>query len=99
MTCLGFLTDDKLAREAAVYGAAGVGPQVVWANGVLASTAVGIAINLLTGWAGKPGALYLPYDANSGTEAPQARLPYVGLDGPRPHYPQSDICEPRLVAA
>ena len=43
MFCMGFLTEEKLGREANNYGAAGGRPQVVWANGVLASTAVGLA--------------------------------------------------------
>ena len=50
MKCLGFLSDASLAREAALYGDAGPRPQVVWPNGVLASTAVGVAVDLLTNW-------------------------------------------------
>jgi hypothetical protein len=99
MTCLGFLTEQKLAQEAAAYGAAGVRPQVVWANGVLASTAVGIAINLLTGWAGKESVLYFSYDANTGTVAPHARLPYLKRSAPCPHYPLAEVGEPRFRAA
>src|SRR6266849_8531402 len=38
MRCMGFLTGEKLAAEAALYGNAGARPQVVWHNGVLAST-------------------------------------------------------------
>jgi len=37
MFCTGYLTDEKLGREAARYGNTGGRPQVVWANGVLAS--------------------------------------------------------------
>ena len=50
MKCLGFITPEKLAKEAQAYGAAGPKPQVVWPNGVLASTAVGLAVEALTGW-------------------------------------------------
>jgi molybdopterin-synthase adenylyltransferase len=39
MTCLGFLNENSLSKEAARYEAAGDRPQVVWSNGVLASTA------------------------------------------------------------
>lgn len=46
MRCMGFLTDERLAQEAARYGKAGPRPQVVWPNGVLASTAVGLAVIL-----------------------------------------------------
>ena len=50
MRCMGFLTDEKLAQEAARYGNGVRGPQVVWPNGVLASTAVGLAVDLVTNW-------------------------------------------------
>ena len=63
MSCLEFLTEARLGREAAKYGAAGGKPQVVWPNGVLASTAVGIAVNLLTDWTRKlRGPVYLSYN-------------------------------------
>jgi molybdopterin-synthase adenylyltransferase len=50
---MGFNTEGKLAAEIANYGQAGSHPQGVWPNGVLASTAVGIATQLLTNWARK----------------------------------------------
>jgi hypothetical protein len=50
MKCMGFLTDEKLGQEAARYGNAGAHPQVVWPNGVLASTAVGLAVDLVADW-------------------------------------------------
>lgn len=46
--CLGFLSDHDLAIEVGRYGQAVPRPQVVWANGILASTAVGIVIDLVT---------------------------------------------------
>ena len=46
MRCCQFITDEKLAREAEDYGAAGPAPQVIWSNGVLASTAVGWGVAL-----------------------------------------------------
>lgn len=99
MTCLGFLTDQRLAQEATVYGAAGPRPQVVWANGVLASTAVGIAVNLLTGWTGRFGPPYLSYDANSSTVVPHARIAFVDLSKPCPHFPLGEVGEPILKCA
>ena len=51
LRCLNVITDENLAEEAGDYGA-GPQPQVVWPNGILASTAVGFAMHLLTGWAG-----------------------------------------------
>lgn len=81
MQCLGFLNEQALAREAAAYGAAGSRPQVVWSNGVLASMAVGIAVDLVTGWSrSKPAPVYLSYDGNAGTVAPHVRLRYVEND-------------------
>lgn len=42
MRCYGFLNEFVLDEEAKKYGVAGVRPQVIWPNGVLASTAVGV---------------------------------------------------------
>lgn len=66
MSCYGFLTEEKLAKEAAKYGNVGGKPQVVWPNGVLASTAVGVFVDLVTGWSGNSDGVYLSYDGNSG---------------------------------
>ena len=77
MKCMGFLTDEKLAQETARYGEAGDHPQVVWANGVLASTAVGKFVQLTTDWAGpKSLCAYDSYDGNSGRIAAHPRLQY-----------------------
>jgi hypothetical protein len=51
MHCIQFLTPENLAKEAQDYNA-GPRPQVVWPNGALASSAIGYAMLLLTGWAG-----------------------------------------------
>lgn len=50
LRCLGIITDRRLTLEAQRYGSAGSKPQVVWANGVLASIAVGLIAQLLTPW-------------------------------------------------
>jgi molybdopterin/thiamine biosynthesis adenylyltransferase len=52
--CLGILTQDRMAEEARRYGKAGSRPQVVWANGVLASLAVGLFVQLVSPWHGRP---------------------------------------------
>lgn len=94
MTCLGFLNERTLAREAERYGAAGHKPQVVWPNGVLASSAVGVAVDLFTDWSRSLRAhVYLSYRANDGTMVPHARLPYVSA-GPCPHYPIEECGAP-----
>lgn len=65
LRCFGLITEERLAQEAARYGAAGGRPQVVWPNGVLASTAVGKFMQLLVPWSGEPGpVLYTEYDGN-----------------------------------
>lgn len=97
MRCLGFLTDERLKREAAAYGAVGSRPQVVWANGVLASTAIGVAVDLLTDWTrALREPVYLSYDGNCGTMVPHVRLQYRPAD-PCPHYPVDCVGEPQFV--
>lgn len=75
MRCFGFLNEKVLGEEAKAYGAAGIRPQVVWPNGVLASTAVGIAMNLLMNWTANCDGqtLYYEYDGNTGTIKPHLR--------------------------
>jgi hypothetical protein len=50
LTCFGILNETRLQQEAARYGAAGSQPQVVWANGALASVAVGMFVQLFCPW-------------------------------------------------
>ena len=95
LTCLGFLNDNNLAKEATDYGAAGIRPQVVWANGVIASTAVGLVIDLMTGWTKtSPRAVYLQYDGNNGTMIPHKRLEYLDLNAGCPHHPMNAVGDP-----
>ncbi len=96
MFCMHFLTAEKIGREVANYGVAGGRPQVVWANGVLASTAVGIAVNILTGWTKAPSPIYLQYNGNDGTLTPHIRLGYL-VPGPCPHYPLDQAGDPVFV--
>jgi len=66
MRCMGFINDEVLKREAEEYGATGPVPQVVWANGVLASSAVGFLLAALSDW-NRVGLepLCLEYDGNA----------------------------------
>lgn len=76
LRCLGLLTERELAEEAAhsgSYPGFGPAPQVVWANGVLASTAVGVVVDLLTGW--------------NSLAVPAPRLQYFGNAGIVEPYP------------
>lgn len=75
LRCCGLITDARIAREAETYGAAGGRPQVVWPNGVLASTAIGLAVQLATPWfSDHPGFVYLEYDGNRGTVTQSAHM-------------------------
>ena len=78
MHCFGFLTEEKLAKEASLYGDVGGRPQVVWPNGVLASTAIGVFVDLTTGWSKQEDNLvYLAYNGNLGTLNPHIRIKYT----------------------
>jgi molybdopterin-synthase adenylyltransferase len=94
MRCMGFLTDSKLTEEAARYGKAGHRPQVVWPNGVLASTAIGLAVDLVTGWTRRalPYA-YLVYDGNKGTVKESATLRNLNIAA-CPHFSNIDVGDP-----
>ena len=68
MKCVGFITEENITKEANKYGNVGGRPQVVWPNGVLASTAVGLAVDLITGWTGLPTThYYRVYDGRQNT--------------------------------
>jgi len=97
MRCVGFLTDQKIAEEAARYGKAGPRPQVVWPNGVLASTAVGLAVDIVTGWTRRalPYA-YLVYDGNLGTVKESVTLRNFKITA-CPHYSGIDVGDPILM--
>lgn len=97
MTCMGFLTEEKLAAEAARYGNAGGRPQVVWPNGVLASTAVGFAVDLVTGWTRKNRThAYLSYDGNEASLTPSKTL--IGIERRAcTHFADTDLGDPVLV--
>lgn len=87
LRCYGIVQDSALAEEATKYGAAGGRPQVVWPNGVLASTAVGLFVQLICPWHDRPvDRAYLEYDGNLGVVANSSRL--VVLEGREcPHHP------------
>jgi hypothetical protein len=94
MTCLDFLNETNLAKEAAKYGAVGIRPQVVWCNGVLASTAVNIAVNLLTGWC-KAIEIYYTYDCNANNMRIHPRAQYL-KSKECTHFPNENIGDPIL---
>jgi hypothetical protein len=85
MHCMGFLTDDLLAEEARAYGVAGGRPQVVWANGALSSAAVGIIVDLVTGWSQSArDCIYLNFVGSTLSIRDDRRMPH--LTSPCLHY-------------
>jgi hypothetical protein len=93
MKCLGFLNDQTLQQEAERYGAAGGRPQVVWANGVLASIAVGLVVDLLTSWNGiPPQGEYLHFDGNTHHVSRSPRIQYAPPTCA--HFPADAVGEP-----
>jgi molybdopterin-synthase adenylyltransferase len=94
LRCCGLITHERLAMEAKKYGAAGSRPQVVWSNGVLASTAVGLITQLLTPWfSDPPEFVYLDYDGNRGTLTPNDRMQLL-RDKVCPHHPPEETGDP-----
>jgi hypothetical protein len=93
MRCYGFITGAKLEEEARLYGAAGANPQVVWPNGVLASTAVGLAVSLVCPWSTPPGSIYLEYDGNRHIVTPSNRMGVLTGRACR-HYDRGDVGDP-----
>lgn len=83
MQCLGFLRED---RDEPAYGAAGSKPQVVWPNGLLASLAVGLYVNLAMPWhPNHRRVAYLEYDGNAQEVRPSIALKFA--PSACPHYP------------
>jgi molybdopterin/thiamine biosynthesis adenylyltransferase len=97
MRCLGFLNDEKIAREAALYGNAGPRPQVIWPNGVLASTAVGLGVDLVTNWTRKNiQHAYLVYEGNTNSVKESVTLLNFKF-AKCEHYSETDIGDPVLT--
>ena len=94
MRCCGFITDERIEEEARRYGSAGPRPQVVWSNGVLASTAVGLLTQLMTPWyPNPPGFVFLDYDGNKGTITRNKRMELL-KNCLCPHHPPDETGDP-----
>ena len=94
MRCMGFITEERIAREAERYGDAGDRPQVIWPNGVLASTAVGVGVSLLTPWCNFSELIpFIEYDGNRHVLRPSSVLSM--LQGREClHYPSDAVGDP-----
>lgn len=95
LRCMGILSETALASEASRYGSAGGKPQVVWPNGVLASTAVGIFMRLMSPWCDHhEETIYLEHEGDTGLVAASHRLSVI-KDMKCEHYSgDSDIGDP-----
>jgi molybdopterin/thiamine biosynthesis adenylyltransferase len=93
LRCMNIVTDDRLSREAEEYGAAGDKPQVVWPNGVLASTAIGLLISLITPWTSEVPHRYFEYNGNVGSIIPSNRWQFIRNQKCK-HYSTADVGDP-----
>lgn len=91
LRCMGIVTETSLAREQ--YGAAGGLPQVVWPNGILASAAVGILVELLTPWFPGPSSELLRLEGNS-QQLTRDRWLAANIAKPCEHYPLTAVGDP-----
>ncbi|HTK31248.1 MAG TPA: ThiF family adenylyltransferase [Candidatus Saccharimonadaceae bacterium] len=93
MRCVGFLREELLADEARRYGAAGSKPQVVWPNGILASLAVGVLVQLFTPWHRQLDLpVYLELDGNRNNVSRSNRLGAIGSTCS--HFSETDLGDP-----
>jgi molybdopterin-synthase adenylyltransferase len=93
LRCMNIITESNLSREAEDYGRAGNKPQVVWPNGVLASTAIGLLMSLVTPWASEMPARYFEYNGNMCTLVVSNRWQFVCNQSCR-HYNARDVGDP-----
>lgn len=94
LRCMAIVSEKDLKAEAEQYGDAGPQPQVVWPNGTLASTAIGLFVQLLTPWhPNSTDAAYFEYNGNDNTLSPSPRLEYAKAS-PCSHFPNFDLGDP-----
>jgi len=94
MRCMGLITERRLSQEAARYGRAGGMPQVVWTNGVLASVAVNLIIQLFTPWQETDRrSTCIEFDANQNTLTTSHRIGELGPPSCR-HFPTNEAGSP-----
>lgn len=75
LICRGFLNQNDLTKEAERYGEDGGRPQVIWSNGILASNAIGVLVELITNWTMLNNKLHhLTYEGNYHTIKPSIYL-------------------------
>jgi hypothetical protein len=90
MRCMGFFDGDNDEKPA--YLDAGARPQVIWPNGVLASTAIGVFMQLFTPWSKQLLSPYLEYDGNSHQIRRSKQLDFI--EHTCPHFPEEAVGDP-----
>lgn len=94
LRCCNLITEERLAEEAKNYGDAGPRPQVIWPNGVLASTAIGLMVQLITPWSRFPFEFnYLEYDGNKSTVSQSFWVERL-KNRTCPHHPPDETGDP-----
>lgn len=87
MRCLGFLSPATLSAEENRYGDAGINPQVVWTNAMLASLAVGAFVKLVTPWADfSDHYTWIEVDGNKQSATASRRPEYISVPLDCPHH-------------
>jgi molybdopterin/thiamine biosynthesis adenylyltransferase len=94
LRCMQFIRDTDTAKEESKYGHAGGTPQVIWPNGALASTAVGLFMQMVTPWCrNQERSFFLGYDGNAMTFERDQRFGLVA-GVVCPHFGQDDLGDP-----
>lgn len=90
LRCFRIITEAELAREADDYGDRAPAPQVVWSNAVLASIAVGVVVELITGWRRKALPHRILRLRGDGTVGPPEEYRSAPLPARCTHYQMED---------
>ncbi len=98
MHCMGFLNAEMLGLEAQKYGVAGENPQVVWSNGILCSTAVGIVVDLLTDWSKQlRDTMFISFKGSVFSLKQDSRIPFPS-DHHCQHYAFTEVGDPTFIS-
>jgi molybdopterin/thiamine biosynthesis adenylyltransferase len=94
MRCMAIVSENNLKEEAERYCDAGPRPQVVWANGLLASTAIGLFVQLMTPWhPNSTDTAYFEYNGNDNTLSSSPRAEYARASSCT-HFPSVEVGDP-----
>lgn len=94
LSCLGFLTQNRLNKEEDDYGDAGIHPQVMWTKGTLASLAVGAFVRLLNPrFDSSRDFEWLELDGDNQLIS-RSRQPEYTIKGPCGHFAPGDLGDP-----